>query len=205
MNDDEYLTLREPGRAQTRVLGSRFWGHALYVSSETEALRALEVERKLYHDATHWCYAFRVEDNNSLLEKSSDAGEPHGTAGIPILREIQCVQVINALVIVTRWFGGTKLGTGNLARAYGECAKLALNAATIERKIRFAMLQVSCSFDDQNLVYMIAQRHHVVAKPLVSADGARLEISAPRSLIPVLTAQLTEEGRGRLNISMSDS
>ncbi len=112
MNADSYLVIAGPGHAQTRVLGSRFFGSALPVSGLEEVNAFLEAEKKRYHDATHWCWAARWGVGKTLVEKSTDAGEPHGTAGIPIMREIQKRELHDALVIVTRWFGGTKLWHG---------------------------------------------------------------------------------------------
>jgi uncharacterized YigZ family protein len=198
MDMDEYWTLTGPGNAQTRVLGSRFLGRALPVSGFDEVAARLEEEWKLHHDATHVCCAARA--GAEVIEKSSDAGEPRGTAGVPILREIQKRNLSDCLVIVTRYFGGTKLGRGSLARAYGECASLALDAAPRALKKVLATCRVSCSFDDQSLVYRVAQRFQATVEPKTAADHAEFVLCVPPTAMTALCASLREESRGRISI-----
>lgn len=205
MNSDDYLTIAEPGHAQTRVLGSRFMGAALPLSGVEEIDSLLELERKHYHDATHWCFAARAGVAPNLLERASDAGEPKGTAGMPILQQIQGRHLTNSLVIVTRYFGGTKLGTGNLARAYADCAALALDAAATARRVILKSLVVECSYDLQSLVYHVAQRFEAAVEPLASVALARFRLSAPQSRFDALSAALIEESRGRIHIEASPS
>jgi uncharacterized YigZ family protein len=198
MNTDEYWTLAGPGSAQTRVLGSRFLSRASQVSDIAAIEAALEEEKRRYHDATHWCWAARLGNGIDLLEKSSDAGEPRGTAGLPILREIQKQDLNDCLVIVTRYFGGTKLGRGNLARAYAECAAQALDAAPRVLRKRLVACRVRCSFDEQSLVYHLAQRFHATVEPMSVADHAELILRAAPSDLPALSAALADESRGRI-------
>lgn len=200
MSADEYLALSEPGRAQTRVLGSRFLGHALPMLTPEDAQRLLSVERKAHHDATHWCWAWRSGVGMDRLEKSSDAGEPHGTAGLPILQEIMKRELTDCLVIVTRWFGGTKLGKGNLARTYAECAGLALDAGVVIKKQLLINLCTTCAAEDQALVYAIARRFHVKPQSQPKENGVTLILSVPLSLSVDLQKALMEEGRGRLHV-----
>jgi uncharacterized YigZ family protein len=200
MNADEYQTIAEPGRAQTRVLGSRFLGMAVYAASWEEVLQFIEHEKKESHDATHWCYAARLGFPKPDLEKSSDAGEPHGTAGIPILREIQKRELVNSLVIVTRWFGGTKLGTGNLARAYGECASLALDAAAVEQRKIVRQFRAECPHDDQGILYSVAKRFQASIVADASADRALFQIRISPDRYSSLTETLVEASGGRIKI-----
>ena len=198
MSTDEYWTLAGPGDAQTRVLGSRFLGRALPVSDFDEVAARLEEERKLHHDATHWCWAARL--GAEINEKSSDAGEPRGTAGAPILSAIQQRNLSDCVVIVTRYFGGTKLGRGNLARAYGECASLALDAAPRALRKILAVCRVRCSFDDQSLVYHVAQRFQATVEPKPAADHAEFVLRAAPAAMTALRTSLGEESRGRIAV-----
>jgi putative IMPACT (imprinted ancient) family translation regulator len=204
MNADEYQTIVEPGRAQTRVLGSRFLGLAVFAVSPDEALRYLELEKKQSHDATHWCFAMRLGCPQPEIEKSSDAGEPHGTAGLPILREIQKRELVNTLVIVTRWFGGTKLGTGNLARAYSDCAGLALDAATIELRKILKQFRAVCAHDDQGILYALAKRFQasIIAEP--ATDCAVFQIRISPDKYSLLIRSLVDESGGRIKITGED-
>lgn len=205
MNADEYLTLAEPGYAQTRVLGSRFFGSAWPIAALPDCQPLLDAEQRSRHDATHWCYAGRCGWGAQLSERSADAGEPHGSAGLPILREIRKRHITDSCVIVTRYFGGTKLGTGNLARAYAECAGLALDAAVIRRCRRVVLLEVESLLDDQGLVYAIANRFGALVNADFRSDGVRFRLEAAYAAAEALTAALREESAGRIRIRESES
>ena len=112
---------------------SRFIATLLPVASEEEALARIESLRKKYYDARHNCYAYIVfsEDGQKVVERSSDDGEPSGTAGRPILDVLSGNQIRNILVVVTRYFGGTLLGTGGLVRAYTTATKEAVDNADL--------------------------------------------------------------------------
>ncbi len=104
--------------------GSKFLGFAEHVKDEEEVKARVDFYKKKYHDARHVCYAYRLGPD---LWRTRDDGEPHGTAGVPILRAIDAAKQDNILVVVVRYFGGTLLGTGGLIVAYREAAKLALD------------------------------------------------------------------------------
>ena len=200
MSTDEFVTIGEPGYAQTRVLGSRFLGSALPVLSVEDVDTRLTEERKRYHDATHWCFAFRIGIALSLVERGSDAGEPKGSAGLPILHEIQGRDLTNTLVIVTRYFGGTKLGTGNLARAYADCAAQALAAAQVKRARVFESFFVTCPFDLVSVVYHDAQKLDAQVESVESSSEAAFRVMVSPSAASTLLTSLTNDGRGRISI-----
>lgn len=104
--------------------GSKFLSFAEPIGSEEEAKVRIAWYKKKYHDARHVCYAYRLGPN---LFRTKDDGEPHGTAGIPILRTIDAAKLDNILVVVVRYFGGTLLGTGGLMVAYREATKSAIS------------------------------------------------------------------------------
>ncbi len=106
--------------------GSKFLSFAEHIADEEEAKTRITWYKKKYHDARHVCYAYRLGDN---LWRTKDDGEPHGTAGMPILRAIDTKQLDYILVVVVRYFGGTLLGTGGLINAYREAARDALKKA----------------------------------------------------------------------------
>ncbi len=116
--------------------GSKFLAFAEPISDEESAKKRIAWYKKKYHDARHVCYAYRLGEN---LWRTKDDGEPHGTAGLPILRSIDARNLDNVLVVVVRYFGGTLLGTGGLMVAYREAACAALDKAaalTEERPLR---------------------------------------------------------------------
>ena len=108
--------------------GSKFLSFAEPIANEDEAKARVVWYKKKYHDARHVCYAYRLGEN---LWRTKDDGEPHGTAGLPILRTIDAKGLDQILVVVVRYFGGTLLGTGGLMVAYREASKDALEKATI--------------------------------------------------------------------------
>ena len=110
---------------------SKFIAHVFYVETITEAEEKLETVKKEYHDARHNCYAYRVVEQGSIVQKSSDDGEPSGTAGGPMLTILSKNEIANVLVVVTRYFGGILLGTGGLVRAYSDVTSNALKKAKI--------------------------------------------------------------------------
>ena len=121
-----YKTPKSASETEFIVNRSRFIGRCFPVSSEEEALEKLEGIRKLHYDATHNCYAYSLRGG---IRRFSDDGEPGGTAGMPIMDTLIRTETENALIVVTRYFGGILLGSGGLVRAYSKSASDALSAA----------------------------------------------------------------------------
>ena len=142
-----YYTIPKPSAAEVKVRGSRFIALAFPVASASDCEEILRHQRRKYHDATHVCFACRIGLGDRALRRSSDAGEPAGTAGQPILLAIEGRKLTDVLVVVVRYFGGTKLGIGGLIRAYGEAAARALEAAGRIQKEILATLQLRFSYD----------------------------------------------------------
>lgn len=140
----DYLALRTQGRAESVVKRSRFIATARPVNTESEAQQFIDGVRREFWDATHNVYAFTIGANDEVV-RSSDDGEPSGTAGRPVLEVILKEQVKYCAVVVTRYFGGTLLGAGGLVRAYGSAARDGLCAAGIARVM--PMLKVSFTVD----------------------------------------------------------
>ena len=132
MSDGSYVVPAAEARAELRERGSRFAARVAPAAGEEAARRCLEEERGRFPDATHHCFAWRL--GHPAVERASDAGEPTGTAGLPILRVLRGGDVSDVVAVVTRWFGGTKLGQGGLARAYAAAARAALAEAPLARR-----------------------------------------------------------------------
>lgn len=126
---DSFKTLKENASAECEVKHSRFIGYASPVESERAALEFVAAIKKKHWDATHNVFAYRIKEGGAM--RFSDDGEPQGTAGMPVLTVLTGEEVTDCVVVVTRYFGGTLLGTGGLVRAYSEAAKLAVNAAGV--------------------------------------------------------------------------
>lgn len=130
MEDDSYMTLDGPCEAALRERSSKFLAYAWPVQNEEEIRGHLDTLRKRYYDATHHCYAWRIGPHGEAF-RANDDGEPSGTAGKPILGQLLSKEVTNCLVVVVRYFGGTKLGVPGLIAAYREAAAGVLAAGRI--------------------------------------------------------------------------
>ncbi|MBM7582709.1 putative YigZ family protein [Caldicoprobacter guelmensis] len=130
----EYCTIKQRARHEVVIQKSRFVGDAFYVTSEDEALERLQNVKAEFPDATHHCYAYIV-GQEGLIQRFNDDGEPGGTAGMPILQVIQNRGLKNVLVVVTRYFGGIKLGANGLVRAYSRTAAEVLDRAGTKRMV----------------------------------------------------------------------
>lgn len=126
---DSYVTLAGPAEAEQRIQRSRFIALAAPAADPTVAQALVDSVRRRFHDARHVCHAWRVGGVDELAEARQDDGEPSGTAGEPILLAIRGAALHDTVVAVVRYFGGVKLGTGGLARAYGATAAAALAGA----------------------------------------------------------------------------
>jgi uncharacterized YigZ family protein len=113
-------TIKSNSNAEIIEKKSRFIANLIYVENEEEAISEIKELKKKYHDARHNCYAYRVIQEGTIIQRSSDDGEPSGTAGIPMLNILEKNNIINVLIVVTRYFGGILLGTGGLVKAYSE-------------------------------------------------------------------------------------
>ena len=195
---DTFLSIKGDAASLLKEKGSKFIGYAGSVQDESEAKATLEKIRKKQHDATHNCWAYRIGVGESVKGLSSDDGEPAGSAGAPMLAVIAGAELTNLIVIVTRYFGGTKLGVGGLMRAYGGCVKLLIeNATIIEQTIRE---DVTLSIDYPLLsgVLRVASRFKADVRQDHEADKALLTVSVRLSEIEKLRTELIDATGGSI-------
>lgn len=148
---DAYLSIEKEARAVYRDRGSRFIGIVVPVGSEEQIREHLERLRKEYHDARHHCYAYRLGPDG-MLWRVNDDGEPSGSAGKPIMGQLQSAGVSDVLAVVVRYFGGTKLGVPGLIQAYKTSVREALtDAGTATRVVKTGLL-IEFGFDKMNPV-----------------------------------------------------
>ena len=150
---DHYRTVAADAEHRQKIERSEFLGIAFHVESDEEFFAALERIQKRHFDATHHCWAFRLFANGEPRARSSDAGEPSGTAGKPILSAIEGAALFDVGVIVVRWYGGVKLGTGGLGRAYRDTAAGALRDAAIDDRYVYTRIRVIVPFDTLGIIY----------------------------------------------------
>lgn len=201
MGEDTYRTIRRTSATETKVKGSRFIAEAVPAPSEEEAVAAIAAVRKREYDATHHCSAYRVGTSAHLFRYDDD-GEPSGTAGSPILRQIEARELTNIVVVVTRYYGGTKLGTGGLMRAYGEAAGAVLDAAEVVTEVIFGRVYVSFDYEDTSPAMHTIDRFdaHVVESKYTART--ELEIDVPRSRVRAFEEAFIDAlgGRGEIEV-----
>lgn len=127
---EEFVSIKEDTQYVLTEKKSKFIANLIRIQDQNEAEEIIKKYKKQYHDARHNCVAYRVLEDGQLIEKSSDDGEPSGTAGAPMLNILKKNNLCNILIIVTRYFGGILLGTGGLVRAYSDALIGAINEAT---------------------------------------------------------------------------
>lgn len=145
-------TIRKPVSSEITEKRSKFIGNLCYVETVEEAEAKIEEIRKKYHDAKHNCFAYRILDNKQVIERASDDGEPSGTAGAPMLELLKKQDLVNVLIVVTRYFGGILLGTGGLVRAYTKVSNDAIDKSELAILTLGQVLKVPVSY--QNLAFL---------------------------------------------------
>jgi len=159
---NEFKTILTEAEAEIIEKKSRFIATVRPVKSEEEARLFIEEMKKKYWNATHNVFAFQLGERNEI-QRFSDDGEPQGTAGMPVLNVLKGEDIKNAAIVVTRYFGGTLLGTGGLVRAYGKAAKEGLLAAGIAELILYAKYEITTEYTDSGKVqYEILQEGHIL-------------------------------------------
>lgn len=156
--DDHYQTIASETSFRQKIERSEFLAIAFSARDDEAFFARLSGIEKQTFDATHHCWAFRLRHR----ERSSDAGEPAGTAGAPILGAIDASGLREVGVVVVRWYGGVKLGTGGLGRAYRDTARQALDAAPRADRYDYRRFRVSVPFDAFGVAYRLVDPPHVV-------------------------------------------
>ncbi|MGH2570480.1 MAG: IMPACT family protein [bacterium] len=199
---DRYVSLETGQEAEIRVQGSRFLARAFRADSESEADARLAEVPRLHWDATHHCWARRIGSPERCVERSDEGGEPSGTAGLPILAVLRGRALHDVLVVVTRWFGGTKLGKGGLARAYAEAARAAIDAAPRRTLWRESTVIAACDYGDVGAVEAVLARHADVVHRCERdfAGRPRFAITVRRSRAEDLCGSLREATGGRIEL-----
>ncbi len=195
---DHYRTLAEPAEGRARIQRSAFLARAFPCASDEEFFAALRAIEKQYFDATHHCWAFRLFGGGTPRQRSSDAGEPSGSAGRPILSAIEGADLFDCGVVVVRWYGGVKLGTGGLSRVYRQTAAETLRAAAIVERLLYERYEVEVPFQAAGVIYRLIEPPDVVLRSEPFVGGNIFAIDVRRSRADSFERALTE---GRLTFS----
>lgn len=193
---EQYKTVYEGKTAEIVEKKSRFIANVRHVESEEQALAFIEEMRKKYWDARHNCFAYTVGEHREIL-RASDDGEPSGTAGRPMLDVLLGSELFDTAVVVTRYFGGTLLGTGGLVRAYAQAVQEGLAASTVIDKIYGVLLEIGTDYAGVGKVQYILAQRKIPVMDSVYTDQVRITALVRKAELGQVTAELTEGTNGR--------
>lgn len=196
---EAFKTVYRGGEAEIIEKKSRFIGTVRPVESEEEAFAFLEEMRKKYWDATHNCFAFVCGEHRESV-RAADDGEPSGTAGRPMLDVLLGEELYNVAVVVTRYFGGTLLGTGGLVRAYSRAVQEALTSCEIIEKRHGSLLEIETDYTDLGkLQYLLGQKKIPLLRSEYT-DRVLLEVILPKAEEQGFLKALAEATAGRARV-----
>lgn len=197
---DRFRTPAAAAQDSLLILGSKFIAAVAPVSDSEGAEAVLHERRRRYPDATHHCWAWRIGRPQLLMERSADAGEPSGTAGRPIADALRGASLENVVCVVTRYFGGTKLGTGGLVRAYGDAARGAIAEAEIVERTVVRSLTLAFDHERTGVVYRVFEEFGLHLRPGTYDARAHGTVLVPDSETERLEARLAELARDGIDV-----
>lgn len=196
---EEITTIDSFNEATTTIKKSSFIAQVYPVSLEDEVKEYLTKVKKKYYDASHHCYAFKLA--NGII-RYSDAGEPNGTAGLRILNAIEHFNLVNQLVIVSRFFGGIKLGVGPLGKAYYQSAYQVLNDSKINTKQLFQKVTILSEFDQVSLIHRILSNHNSIILESEYQDKLELSCLLKAAESEAISQKISDAGKNRIILTI---
>ncbi|GAA4821580.1 YigZ family protein [Algivirga pacifica] len=189
--EDAYLTIEGISEGLYKEKGSKFLGFAHRVRTEEEAKEIVQQYRKQYYDARHWCYAYILGADKKRF-RANDDGEPGNSAGTPILNQIRSKDLTDVVVIVVRYFGGTKLGVSGLVNAYKTAAAEALEEATIIEEFLQKHVRIGFEYPQMNEVMKVAKNYDLDFSQQEFDMNCRITFWIRESLFPEVQAKLED-------------
>ncbi len=201
---ENYITVGQTSNAELIIQKSRFIGHAARAETEQQAIEFIDSIKQLHKTATHNCSAYLIGEQDSI-QKANDDGEPSGTAGFPMLEVLKKQGLKDTVVVVTRYYGGIKLGSGGLIRAYGKAVSEALSAAGIvERKLHHLM-KTSIDYTWLGKLENEIRQSTFPLDHLEYTEGVNLYIFVPVEKETVFRNWINELTNGQAHVSIKDS
>jgi len=194
---DRYKIPAAPASGKLTIKGSRFIAQIFPVESKEDAEEKYTTVKKQFYDATHNCFAYRIDEHTF---RYSDDGEPSGTAGKPILQVLESRDLFEVLCVVTRYFGGKKLGTGGLIRAYADAAKEALKNLKIKEKIKLKTLQVKTDYVNEKHVFHLLNQFEGHVKSSDYSNGVTFCVELPQSKAEDFLLKLQDATNGQFEL-----
>lgn len=196
MNSSEYKTIKKTGFAEHTDKKSVFIANVFPVETEKEALDKLNEMKKKYSDATHNVYAYAVRENN--IQRFSDDGEPSGTAGMPVLDAIRKKGLTDMLVVVTRYFGGTLLGTGGLVHAYGKSASDGIADACPVTRMLCSVYEIKADYGISGKIEYSLQSSEYITENISYTDMVTFRVCVPFGKEERFEKEITELSLGNI-------
>lgn len=191
-----YTTLADEGCFEITIDRSVFYGYAKHVTNEKDAVDFVNSIKKKHSDARHNVYAYVIKDTNTT--RYSDDGEPAGTAGMPVLDVIRKTGFTDAVIVVTRYFGGILLGKGGLVRAYTAAAKGAAENAVITTYTEYTELEVKCTYADHEKIRYECQFFSLLEDGIDYSDSVILKLAIKSPEFDTFNKRLSEITAGRI-------
>lgn len=196
---EEYKAVYEGGEGELIEKKSRFIATVIPAESEEEALAFIEAMKKKYWNATHNCSAYVIGEKGQL-KRCSDDGEPSGTAGRPMLEVLEGEGIRNVAVVVTRYFGGTLLGTGGLVRAYSASVKAGLASSVIITKIPGVKLKIETDYTGLGKIQYLLGEMGIRTLDSQYTDHVELDVLVPETMLERVKAELIEGTNGQAKL-----
>ena len=201
---EHYKTIYEGGEGELVEKKSRFIATVRPVETEEEALAFIEEMKKKYWDARHNCYVYSIGMNREFT-RCSDDGEPSGTAGKPILDVLDKSGIANCLIIVTRYFGGTLLGTGGLIRAYSEAAKSGIEASGIMEVKKGIQAQIDADYNSFGKIQYMCMERNIIITDTEYGENVHINMIIEESEYAHFQKAVADAFAGRLEIVKNDN
>ena len=187
---DKFLSIKEKSEGSYKEKGSKFIALAFPVNDENDIKEIINSVKKEHYNARHHCYAYII-GNENIRFRSNDDGEPRHTAGDPILNQIRSFQLINVLVIVARYFGGTKLGKSGLINAYKSASREALGKAKIIEKVQICKITINFKYDGLNEVMHVIQKMDLKILDQKYEETCSITGIIPKSLVQQIINEIS--------------
>jgi len=198
-----YKTLHDFGTDEIIIEKSTFIGYAKPIKTEEEAVEFVNEIKKKHKDATHNVWAYTVGPTMNI-QRYSDDGEPQGTAGIPTLEVIKKEDLRDVVIVVTRYFGGVKLGAGGLVRAYTKGAKVGLEAAKIIEKVKYKEVKIKVDYNQLGKIQNEIMNLGYFIKDTIYTDEVEIIVYSKLENVEALTARMIDITSATANITLGE-
>ena len=196
----EEFTLSAKSKGKYSEKGSTFSALAIPVSDVVEIKTKLHQLKEQFPDASHICYGYRVKENDRLDEFATDAGEPKGSSGVPILNVLKRKHLVNVVIFVIRYFGGSKLGIPGLINAYGTAAENAINAGKLKTWVLYQQISICYNYDLQKKIDFLLQQFSVNIIKIEFGESIKTNMEVEVEKTDALSQELNKISNGSIRI-----